>query len=445
MSSSLSSRRVLPVLLLSAFLLLLPSISQPVAGDSLLGSLLSRLLRRAKDVILPSGPSPLNAVLTTLHSCILQRGSNRRVDPLLGDLRISPQSPYCSAACGRHTLCCPPQSLPDLRLRFILFDLENRDHEIFLDASGESVDAEARSLLTSAPSVVWLIHGFWSDIFTNDIFNQTKDAYVTRRRVPVILVDWSDANKAYLQSLGNVRSVGAAVALLMDRLSLSGKSTCVGFSLGAHVCGEAGAWLTRRRGKQRIAKCVGIDPAGPAFDGCLDAIRLDKNDCQLVVGLHTSQFRDAVDVLSSTAVGTKGHVGHCDFWANDGTTQPDCKVTLLSGSCSHSRGMDYFLSQVQQVCHFKGREAECGGGSACLLRETGTSNRVDESSLNVNGSFAPIGGWRVPGKIASSSIAGDRQRSKGVPASMPVPPDDSCSPSDDVDYQFETSTREPFC
>ena len=70
---------------------------------------------------------------------------------------------------------------------------------------------------------------------------------------------------------------------------LAERSICAGFSLGSHICGEAGSFL-RRKGKT-LYKCHGIDPAGPGFDGCSSDIRLDKTDCGIVTSIHTSQFR----------------------------------------------------------------------------------------------------------------------------------------------------------
>jgi len=123
--------------------------------------------------------------------------------------------------------------------------------------------------------IAWIIHGFMNDITLDNVFNQTKDAYIDRG-FSVIMVDWTKGNREYFQSIANVRVVGALVGQMMDWLNVHTRSLCVGFSLGSHICGEAGSFL-QSKGKV-LQECHGVDPAGPAFDGCNDfRLRLDPS------------------------------------------------------------------------------------------------------------------------------------------------------------------------
>lgn len=65
----------------------------------------------------------------------------------------------------------------------------------------------------------------------------------------MILVDWGNgaAFPNYPQAVANVRMVGTQLYLLIKKLVKAGTTLqnvhCVGHSLGAHLCGHAGAML----------------------------------------------------------------------------------------------------------------------------------------------------------------------------------------------------------
>lgn len=85
-------------------------------------------------------------------------------------------------------------------------------------------------------------------------------------------------------------------------------ATC--FYQTAHICGAAGKRV--RRG--RINTIIGLDPAGPLFDGTAPINRLDFGDADYVEVIHTD-------------VGTFGigaAIGHADFYPNGGSNQPSC-------------------------------------------------------------------------------------------------------------------------
>jgi len=284
-------------------------------------------------------------------------------------------------------------------------------------------DDESRKLfLNSNRTVVFIVHGFLNHYSYETMWNQTRDGYLARGS-DVVLVDWSRGNRLYIQSMANVRVVGALTGQLIDFLDIPSRTLCVGFSLGSHVCGEAGSWLKRKRASlvPVLSRCHGIDPAGPGFDGCSDDIRLDTSDCGVVTVIHSSQF---VEMLG---FGTRFKSGHCDFWMNDGRHQPDCSKnppfsrivrdtiwgnmgrvgeTLENAvGCSHVRGMKYYISALFGFCNFLGVESKCGGGKKCLA----------------------IQDKRLPKKMSFT------------------PASDLCERDANIDYWVETTGHEPFC
>ena len=366
----------------------------------------------------------VKALITTVDSCI---GSKEQGwdDPELGNFNVGPDSPYCNSACGRNFFCCAPQKPEELTVNFFFSGKRKESYELRLN------DETSKKLIKQNQKLVWIVHGLGNDITTADeIFNKTRDAFLDRG-YSVVLVDWHKGNRLYNQAMANVRIVGARTGQMMVRFGVAKNSMCVGFSLGSHVCGEAGSWVKKQN--QKIPKCIGIDPAGPGYDGCTSSIRLDKKDCGLVVSIHTSQYKGLISIPTEEGLGTKEKTGHCDFWANKGKEQPTCDNTTITSfagllatgqlkqvgsdlsyslACSHSRGMQYFHSQVSRKCNFIGTRAECGGGHACTRAD------MDEE---------------------------DEENGGNILREMPLPPDDKCASGYDVDYTFDTTGKEPFC
>ncbi|XP_053692378.1 phospholipase A1-like [Sabethes cyaneus] len=126
--------------------------------------------------------------------------------------------------------------------------------------------------------------------------------------------------------------------------------TLIGFSLGAHVAGNAGKYL-----KGKLGTIIALDPAGPAFsDGQSDI--LHQNDAEYVEVLHTSSF-----------AGFNKPLGDADFFANhDQWRQPGCAII---STCSHSRAYEYFVESLNSPTGFwaspqnsrSGQEVAMGG------------------------------------------------------------------------------------
>ena len=144
--------------------------------------------------------------------------------------------------------------------------------------------------------------------------------------------------------------------------------------------------------------------------------------------IHTSQF-SFLNLIGMPGFGTLYHSGNCDFWFNDALTQPSCafseiltkpreSIDLPSElknllSCSHERGMKYYIESVRKRCKFVGqRSFGCG--------------------MNMKGGCDQ----KFPGNSGLSNI----------PTTMKVSPDDTCRTDILSDYQVTTMTGiEPFC
>ncbi|MBE9003777.1 hypothetical protein IQ259_01710 [Fortiea sp. LEGE XX443] len=107
----------------------------------------------------------------------------------------------------------------------------------------------------------------------------------------IVLVDWEAGASSlfYPTAAGNTRDVGNQLATYLRNNGVDPIYTnLIGHSLGAHVAGFAGAAYRGATGRS-IAQIVGLDPAGPEFEGTATSDRLDPSDATRVTALHTSE------------------------------------------------------------------------------------------------------------------------------------------------------------
>lgn len=101
----------------------------------------------------------------------------------------------------------------------------------------------------------------------------------------------------------------------MDHGGDARETTCVGHSLGAHICGMISNHLDVKQ-----HKIVGLDPARPLINRYGDKyFRLTKDDAHQVQVIHTN----------AGVLGEVNQVGHIDFCVNGGQMQPGCKGHIL--------------------------------------------------------------------------------------------------------------------
>lgn len=306
--------------------------------------------------------------------------------PLLGTFARNPAK-YCRSECHRHIACCRPQHPDKLE---VLFSLRTYNGLSYI---GPFDDATFDVLLGDNDSPIAIfVHGFTNNYLQTPHFNETQRLYV-RNGFNFVVVDWHIANSVYAQAVFNTRTVGAMIGYFLKRWNLQPDAICIGFSLGSHICGEAGKWL-RNNKFPPIAACHMLDPAGPFFDGCDADIVQNKEDCAIVNVLHVSQnvSKFMPHTILVQGYGSRHASGNCDYWINDGLSwkQPGCSCTpgpsvqqyfVQSKSmnmavhcvwCAHFRVLDFYLSEIKKSCRRIGVESErCGLVQECSPIEFG--------------------------------------------------------------------------
>ena len=106
--------------------------------------------------------------------------------------------------------------------------------------------------------------------------------------------------------------------------------TCVGHSLGAHLCGQTSNHLNFK-----IKKIIGLDPARPLIRD-QKVFRLDSGDAFAVHVFHTNGGH----------YGSLQKSGTIDFCLNGGRIQPFCENSRDVNMCSHLGSVCYLAESV---------------------------------------------------------------------------------------------------
>uniref|UniRef100_A0A915JQH4 Lipase domain-containing protein n=1 Tax=Romanomermis culicivorax TaxID=13658 RepID=A0A915JQH4_ROMCU len=214
-----------------------------------------------------------------------------------------------------------------------------------------------------------VIHGFGNE-WPKWWMKPMVELLISKRKANVMIVRWSIGTQKefqvleYFKAVANMRSMAAAVAKVLNALIAKRKIrlrkvAIIGYSLGAHMAGLIGARLPG------LPYIFGLDPAGPMFT-CHDPLtRLDPNDADKVVVLHTNG-----DSLVNGGLGTMQPMGALDLYANGGKFQPGCpkrpmkdlgdiameglqglNETMKDIMCSHARVMKLFLQLLNRSEH----------------------------------------------------------------------------------------------
>jgi hypothetical protein len=140
-------------------------------------------------------------------------------------------------------------------------------------------------------------------------------AYISVGSYNVWVVDWGRLAQppCYRAAVHNLKAVGRCTGDLLMGLRAAGlmadKMTCVGHSLGAHICGLISQYVLFR-----VHRIIGLDPARPLVPS---QSRLDSGNAAAVHILHTNAGH----------YGESGKSGHVDFCINGGRIQPFCENT----------------------------------------------------------------------------------------------------------------------
>ncbi|KAK6640126.1 hypothetical protein RUM43_008403 [Polyplax serrata] len=206
-----------------------------------------------------------------------------------------------------------------------------------------------------------IVHGFGSSCNHVWVY-EMRSALMSVEDCHVICVDWEAGALIpnYVRAVANTRLVGKQLAMLIRGLTERGltldKVHLIGFSLGAHVAGFAGAEI------KNISRITGLDPAGPLFESQDPKVRLDETDALFVDVIHSNG-----ENLILGGLGSWQPMGHVDFYPNGGRMQKGC-TNLFVGAvsdiiwsasdiegrslCNHRRAYKFFTDSVSPRCHF---------------------------------------------------------------------------------------------
>ncbi|MGB3513118.1 MAG: hypothetical protein WBA93_28665 [Microcoleaceae cyanobacterium] len=213
----------------------------------------------------------------------------------------------------------------------------------------------------------------------------------------IILVDWEDgANKLwYFSSASITEDVGNELATYLSNNNLDPNYTnLIGHSLGAHVAGFAGSTYLESTGDS-ISQIVGLDPAGPAFEGKDAGDRLDPNDANRVVTFHTSKTLGYDDPLAVLDVYVNSNSwfqpGQWNVSGNHGYATTLFTELLEGNSFTQSNSSLFNLNTVVN--------AEFTG-----VNNTTTKNNKDIIALDLSGTFSDD---NLAGGADNDSISGN--------------------------------------
>ncbi|CAL8143761.1 unnamed protein product [Orchesella dallaii] len=168
-----------------------------------------------------------------------------------------------------------------------------------------------------------------------------KDAYMKRmtthtspkHQYNVLVVEWGNKNcssivtrvsellsyNVYADCTTNVALQVARMLVFLQEnhvINSTADVHIIGFSLGAHVAGQAGRNVTDLTG-EKIGRITGLDPAGPKSPWwdvfTKHHLDLGPIDADFVDIIHTSDL-----------LGSERRMGHVDFYVNGGINQPNC-------------------------------------------------------------------------------------------------------------------------
>ncbi|KAK9877022.1 hypothetical protein WA026_016048 [Henosepilachna vigintioctopunctata] len=259
-----------------------------------------------------------------------------------------------------------PSKPEEINTKFLLYPGRSRGRsgtppaEIPFHNISDAFEWAKQGFNKSLPTKV-LIHGFGSGC-THVWVYEMRSALMAVEEINVVCVDWENGAilPNYVKATANTRLVGKQLAMLLQGLvkhnGLSLRNThLIGFSLGAHVAGFAGAEIGN------LSRITGLDPAGPLFESQDPRARLDQNDADFVDVIHSNG-----ENLILGGLGSYQPMGHVDFYPNGGRMQKGCSNLFVGAVsdiiwssavegrslCNHRRAYKFFTDSVSPRCHF---------------------------------------------------------------------------------------------
>ncbi|XP_032672754.1 uncharacterized protein LOC116844814 [Odontomachus brunneus] len=263
-----------------------------------------------------------------------------------------------------------PSPPKDVGTRFLVYG-SRRARSIPMDVPADDInDKVKRAIDPNLPTKV-IVHGFGSNCNHLWVYDM-RSALMNIQDCNLVCVDWGPGSAVpnYVRAAANTRLVGRQLAKLIRSLNVPlEKVHMIGFSLGAHVAGFAGAELGN------VSRITGLDPAGPLFESQDPMVRLDATDANFVDVIHSNG-----EQLLLGGLGSWQPMGHVDYYPNGGKMQSGCSniffgaVTDIIWSsdvegkslCNHRRAYKFFTESVNPKCRFPA--FPCDNGYEGLLK-----------------------------------------------------------------------------
>ncbi|XP_058467024.1 lipase member H-like [Malaya genurostris] len=229
---------------------------------------------------------------------------------------------------------------PESDMVFRLFTRTNPIEPQFLEIGNPA--SITNSNFNAEHPTRFTIHG-WNGNGNDPSSTVVRNSFISAGDFNVINVEWSVAavTPNYVSARNAVGPAGTGVGLLIDELIAHAGASLddiyvSGFSLGAHVAGNAGKYHNGN-----INTIIAIDPAGPLFSsGQEDAV--SPEDGQYVETIMTN----------AGVAGANIPLGQANFYPNGGRRQPGCG-TDINGSCAHERAPVLYAESIGSSVPFR--------------------------------------------------------------------------------------------
>ena len=215
---------------------------------------------------------------------------------------------------------------------------------------------------TIVAKVLWIKGASKRSMTANVQSNRRSDTWLDKLEKSTVCCEpVSHAYFGYGTSAANTWLIGIVLSKLHSLIIIGQgehktNANCIGYSLGAHVCGFFGKSLQTMSNKRHfLNKIVGLDPAGPIFEYKEHDrdLRLNQCDAKRVEILYTNRLRLGFG---------GGPLGHLEFYINGGYTQPWC-----GSICSHAY-VTYLLIDILyngMPCYFEQNNDVDRGSDTC--------------------------------------------------------------------------------
>ncbi|XP_011307811.1 uncharacterized protein [Fopius arisanus] len=257
-----------------------------------------------------------------------------------------------------------PSPPKEVGTRFFVYGTR-KARSVPMEVAADDMSEKVNNAIDPELTTKVIVHGFGSGCDHIWVY-EMRSALMSVHDCNIVCVDWSPGSVLpnYVRAAANTRLVGRQLAKLIRGLNVSlEKVHFIGFSLGAHVAGFAGAELGN------VSRITGLDPAGPLFESQDPRARLDETDANFVDVIHSNG-----EQLILGGLGSWQPMGDVDFYPNGGRMQSGCSNLFVgavsdiiwTGSiegrslCNHRRAYKLFTDSISPKCRFPAFPCEKG-------------------------------------------------------------------------------------